>query len=206
MTRLCSRLTTFWFRPIVGPMRSAARAMCLFGIVVLAVAAPASTQPTNTVGQISGVASIPGKGTLAGVTAQLRDLTTKQIVGTIKTNASGQFVFVVDRPGNYIVEIVDDKGLVVGTTAPIVLAPGAMIASTVTVSPSAGGATVGTAGGAVAASSESGQGSAPAAGARAGGVSSNVFMPTLPSVSSAATGSGVAAGTVPSRGTVSPSR
>lgn len=200
------------FRSIVIIVRTSLRAIFLSGIVMIMMANPASAQPSKGVGQISGVVAIPGKGTLAGVTAQLRDLTTKQLVGVVKTNASGQFVFVVDGPGSFIVEILDEKGaVVVGTTSPIVLAPGAMIVSGVAVSPMAGGAAAaagGAAGGAAAGQGEqgTGQGSTGAAGAMAGGVSSNIFMPTLPSVSSAATGSGVAAGTVPSRGTASPSR
>lgn len=175
---------------------------------MMITAGAASSQPA-TVGQISGVAAVPGKGTLAGVTAQLRDLTTKQLVGVVKTNASGQFVFVVDGPGNFIVEILDQEGNVVGTTAPIVLAPGAMIVSAVSVSPTAGGAAA-AAGGAAAAQGEqaTGEGAAGVVGAMAGGGVSNIFVPSLPLVSSTATGSGVAAGTVPSRGrgTASPSR
>lgn len=190
------------------------RATFLTGIVTIVMAGAAAAQLAEPVGQISGVASIPGKGTLAGVTMQIRDLATKQVIGTVKTNASGQFVFVVDHPGGFIVEILDEKGSVVGTTAPIVLTPGAMIVSAVAVSPTVGGAAAAAAGGAAAQGEQGqsqgqgqGQGSTTAAGAMAGGgVSGGIFMPTLPSVSSAATGSGVAAGTVPSRGTASPSR
>jgi hypothetical protein len=169
------------------------------------MAGPASSQQAETVGQISGVAAIPGKGTLAGVTAQLRDLTTKQLVGVVKTNASGQFVFIVDHPGTFVVEILDEKGAVIGTTAPIVLSAGAMIVSGVAVAPTAGGAAA-LAGAAAAGQGESGTAEGAVGAMAGGGVSSNIFMPSLLSVSSAATGSGVAVGAVPSRGTASPSR
>jgi hypothetical protein len=174
-----------------------------------------ATASAQTVGQISGFAAMPAKGTVAGATVQLRDLTTKQVIGTATTNASGQFVFVVDHPGTFIVEILNEQGAVVGTTAPIALAPGAMIVSAVAVSPTGGGASA-AATAAAAAQGEQGQGQgqgnqgtagSTGVGAMAvGGVGSSIFMPTLPSVSAAATGSGVAAGTVPSRGTASPSR
>ena len=194
-------------------MKSVLRAILLSGVVIMFVMTSA-TVSAQTVGQISGVATMPGKGTVAGATVQLRDLTTKQVVGTAKTNASGQFVFIVDHAGTFIVEILNEEGAVVGTTAPIALTPGAMSVSAVSVSPTGGG---GAAAAAAAAASQveqlqvqgegnSGSSTVAAAGAMAGGgVSSGIFMPTLPSVSAAA-GSGVIAGTVPSRGTVSPSR
>src|SRR5688572_5489663 len=91
---------------IVIIVRIVTRVLCLVGFLAVALAAPAA-QSGNAVGQISGTASIPGKGTLAGVTVQLRDLTTKQVVATAKTNASGQFVLFVDRAGSFIVEILD---------------------------------------------------------------------------------------------------
>jgi hypothetical protein len=193
-------------------MTSGLRALFVSELVIILALFSAAAM-AQTVGQISGVATMPSKGTVAGATVQLRDLTTKQVIGTAKTNASGQFVFVVDHPGNFVIEILDEKGNVVGTTAPVVLAPGAMVVSAIAVSPTAGGAAAGAAGAAGAAAAQGeqsqgqGQGSTTAAGAIAGGgVSGNIFMPSLPSVSSAATGSGVAAGTVPSRGTASPSR
>ena len=192
-------------------MTSSLRARFVSEIVIILTLFGAAAA-AQTVGQISGVATMPSKGTVAGATVQLRDLTTKQVIGTTKTNASGQFVFVVDHPGNFVIEILDQKGNVVGTTAPVVLAPGAMVVSAVTLSPTAGGAAA-IAAGAAAAQGEQGQsqgqgqGSTTAAGAMAGGgIAGNIFMPSLPSVSSAATGSGIAAGTVPSRGTASPSR
>lgn len=180
-------------------------ALFVCGIVMTVMAGPASSQQTQTVGQISGVAAIPGEGTLAGVTVQLRDLSTKLVVGIVKTNASGQFVFIIGHPGTFVVEILDDKGAVIGTTAPIVLSVGAMIVSGVAVSPTTGGAAA-LAGGAAAGQADSGTAQGVAGAMAGGGVSSNIFTFTLPLVAAAATGLGVAAGVVPSRGTASPSR
>jgi hypothetical protein len=161
-------------------------------------------------GQISGVASLPGTGTLAKVKVQLRDLKTKQIVGIGTTGADGQFVFVVPGPGDYIVEIVSEEGAIMGTTAPIRLVQGAMVVSAVAVSPTAGGAASALAAGA-ASPAVAGDTTAvpftPAGGAGASGPgASNVFGSSIGAVSSSANAAGAPAGTVPSRGTASPSQ
>ena len=201
-------MTAPTFKPIVMSVSALVRAVLLVLVVIGLSADAARAQRPAVVGQISGITSLPAGGVLANATVQLRDLTTKNIIGTVKANASGQFVFIVDAPGTFIVEILDEQGNVGGTSAPITLRPGAMIVSGVSVTPIAGGAVSAIPGGAVAqGESGQGQGGTQAAGAMAGGVSSSsVFMPTLPSVSAAATGSGVSAGTVPSRGTASPSQ
>jgi hypothetical protein len=206
------RLDMREFRSIVMTVSTHVRVAVLCGIVLMLVGGRAASQQLES-GQVSGAASIPGKGMLAGVTAQLRDLSTKLLIGTVKTNASGQFVFIVDHPGTFIVEILDENGAVVGTTSPIVLSSGAMNIAGVTVSPTVDGAAAAATGAGSAEGAQApgqgegtGRGRSIAVGAMAGGGVSNFFMPSLPSVSSAVTGAGIAAGTVPSRGAASPSR
>src|SRR2546425_2984242 len=57
-------------------------------------------------GTIAGTARGQGGQPLANSTAQLRNLATKQLVGTTTTNAQGAFSFTGLNPGQYMVEIV----------------------------------------------------------------------------------------------------
>jgi hypothetical protein len=158
------------------------------------------------VGRISGVASTAGAGTLAiGVTVQLRDLNTMQVIGTLTTDADGQFVFVGLGPGDYVVEIVDEQGTIAGTTAPITLSRGAMVKSGIALLATAGGAALVIAGVATAPALADDQPGAPASSTGDNGTS-NLFGSSVAAVTFAANGSRQAAGTVPSRGTASPSR
>jgi hypothetical protein len=94
-------------------------------------------------GTISGTATSQGGQSLATMTAQLRNLTTKQLVGTTTTNAQGAFSFTGLNPGQFMVEVVNAQGAIVGTTSAITLSAGAMVATGVAVTATAAGAIAG---------------------------------------------------------------
>jgi hypothetical protein len=146
-------------------------------LVSLGVVRAAQVQ---ALGQISGTVMSQTGEALANMTVQLRDLSTLSLVGTTTTNAAGQFVFVVANPGSFIVEILGARGAVVGVTAPITLAAGAMVATGVTVAATAAGV--------------------------AGGVAGGLFGSTVAVVAATAAGLGVVAGAVVAKDTASSSR
>jgi len=107
-------------------------------------AAPARAgQPAA--GSISGVARSASSEPLANTVIRLRNVETGQLSGTTTTGAAGQFSFTGLNPGTYVVEVLDDDRRVVGTSAAIVLSPGAMVASGLVIQASALGAAAATA-------------------------------------------------------------
>src|SRR5437667_12888856 len=94
-------------------------------------------------GTIAGTARSQGGQSLANMTAQLRNLATKQLVGTTTTNAQGAFSFAGLNPGQFMVEIVNAQGAIVGTTSAITLTTGAMVATGLTVAATTAGAIAG---------------------------------------------------------------
>jgi hypothetical protein len=114
--------------------------------VMMAVAlmcAPASIFAQAPAGAISGTATSQGGQPLANMTAQLRNLATKQLSGTTTTNAQGAFSFTGLNPGQFMVEVVNAQGAIVGTTSAITLSTGAMVATGVAVTATAAGAIAG---------------------------------------------------------------
>jgi len=134
-------------------------------ILALAIAAApinliAAGKLAQNTGQIAGNAVIEGK-PMGNVTVRLRNVDTGQLVGNTTTNAQGAFSFSGLPPGNFVVETVAANGTILGTSATISLAAGAMIAGAVTVSTTAAAAAAAGVGAAA--------GGAGAAGATAGG-------------------------------------
>ena len=76
-------------------------------------------------GRISGVARDASQNPLPNVTARLRNVDTGQLVAETRTSASGEYEFTGLDEANYVVEIVDDDGNIVGTSTTIALAAGA---------------------------------------------------------------------------------
>lgn len=89
-------------------------------------------------GSIQGTARGAQQQTLANHTVQIRNVQTGQLAGTGTTNGAGEFMVSGLQPGNYVVEIVNAAGEIVGTSAPISVAVGTV--ATVTVTASAAGA------------------------------------------------------------------
>ncbi len=85
-------------------------------------------------GSIQGVAHDAQRQILANHTVQVRNVQTGQLVGTGTTNQAGSFSFAGLQPGNYVVEIINAAGQIVGATAPIPVAAGTVAAVTVTAS------------------------------------------------------------------------
>lgn len=148
-------------------------------------AAARAGRVAQQLGTLSGIARDALRQPIARTTAQLRDLTTGQLVNTTQTAADGAFSFTGLPAGNYAVEIVDAAGRIIGTSASISVAAGGTV-SGVIVSASAAGA-LGTA--------------AAAGAAAAGGFSTAVVITTI-----AVAGGIAGAVAIARRGPASPSR
>ena len=96
-----------------------------------------------TAAYAQGTGSISGN-TVSAVKVQLRNVDTGQLVGSTQSAADGSFSFSGLNAGNYVVEIVDASGKVIGTSASMSLAAGGVI-SGVTVAASSSGAVAGAA-------------------------------------------------------------
>jgi hypothetical protein len=100
--------------------------------LVLAMAAPASgvlaagAGQTQGVGSISGVAHAGSK-VAANTTVRLRGLANGQLAETATTNTLGQFTFTGLNPGNYVIEVVNAAGDIIGTSATVSVAAGAAV-------------------------------------------------------------------------------
>jgi len=127
------------------------------------IAAGRAMQPG---GVISGIASVDGK-PLANVTVRLRNVDNGQLVGTTTSTPQGKFSFTGIGAGTFVIETVAANGTILGTSAAVSLAAGAMGATDVAVLTSATAlAAAGGIGGAAAAGAAAG---AAGAGAATGG-------------------------------------
>lgn len=120
-------------------MRKILSAVTCLALVVSAIpAAAARVAPRqDQTGGVQGVARNAQQQTLANHTVQIRNIQTGQLTASGTTNSLGQFTFAGLNPGNYIVEIVNAAGNIIGT-APVAVAAGTV--ATVTVSATAIGA------------------------------------------------------------------
>jgi carboxypeptidase family protein len=82
-------------------------------------------------GTINGTAQNAQGQNLASYTVRVRNLTTAQISASTTSGAAGQFSFVGLDPASYVVEIVDQAGNIIGTSAAITVAAGATVTITV---------------------------------------------------------------------------
>jgi carboxypeptidase family protein len=94
-----------------------------------AFAAVAAAQGTAT---LSGTARSSSGQPIRDCSVQLRDVLTGQLVGTTSCNREGAFMFTGLNPGNYVVEVVNTQGVVIGTSAVSAVAAGATVTMTVT--------------------------------------------------------------------------
>jgi hypothetical protein len=156
--------------------------LALSGILLSASMPPlamASAQ-APAAGQISGTARSSAGKSLANHTARVRDVQSSNIVGTATTNAAGEFSIAGLQPGQYVVEIVNAAGEVVGATSPVSLTAGAMVVSGVSATATA------------------------AAAAAVGGI--GAFFTSMPVILGAAVASGITAGAIATRDPASPAR
>jgi hypothetical protein len=121
-------------------------AIVLSSTVMLQVTPLTAAAQAPVTGIINGTAQTAAGQTLPNFTVQLRNLQTGQLAGTTTSNAAGSFSFVSLNPGNYIIEIVNEAGAIVGSSAPIGVAAGSAIAVTVTATAAAAIAAAGATG------------------------------------------------------------
>jgi len=91
-------------------------------LIVLGVALGASA--AQGTGKISGTARDAQGQALPNAKLQLRNVDTGQIVATGRSKPDGGYEFAGLAPGNYVVEIVDDSGRVLGLSVATALAAG----------------------------------------------------------------------------------
>ena len=127
-------------------MRRLSAVVLSVAMIVAAIPAPAAAAArAQQPGGIQGIARDAQQQPLGNVTVQIRNVATGQLSATGTTNAAGQFVFSGLTPGNYVVEVVNAAGQIIGTSAPLTVAAGAI--ATVTVTASAAAAAAAAAGG-----------------------------------------------------------
>jgi hypothetical protein len=112
--------------------------------VVLAVSGSTSVLAQQG-GAVTGVAQSADKAPLSNFRVHVRNANTGELAGSTTSNQAGQFSFSSLQPGNYVIEIVDAAGKVVGLSPSISVAAGATV--TVTVGATAAGALAAGAGG-----------------------------------------------------------
>jgi hypothetical protein len=101
-------------------------------------AARAGAQAPVATGTINGTATSSAGQTLPNFTVQVRNLQTGELAGTTTSNAAGNFSFAGLNPADYVIEVVNQAGAIVGTSSAISVAAGATI--TVAVSATAAAA------------------------------------------------------------------
>ena len=88
-------------------------------------------QAPMATGAINGTAQSSTGQMLSNFTVHARNLQTGQLAGTTTSNAAGSFSFAGLSPANYIVEVVNPAGVIVGSSASIAVAAGASVSVTV---------------------------------------------------------------------------
>jgi hypothetical protein len=159
----------------------------VIGLAMLAEVPAGAAGQVQPGGSLSGTATSSSGQTLANMTVQLRNLATGQLVGTTTSSATGAFSFTGLPPGRFAVEVVNQAGQVIGTSAAITVAAGTAVT----------GVTVG----ATAASLAAGAGAA--AGMAAAGSGAGVSMAAIVTTVAATAG---LVGAVAVGSDVSPSR
>jgi hypothetical protein len=105
-----------------------------------AFAIAAAAQGTAT---LSGTARTSSGQPVANGTARLRSVRTGHLVGSATSDSAGSFTFTGLDAGNYVVEIVNAQGIVIGTSAVTELATGATVTMSVTAATAAAATTGG---------------------------------------------------------------
>jgi len=149
-------------RRLVAIALSSTLALQAAPLMAAALGARAAQAPAT--GAINGTAQSSTGQLLRNYTVQLRNLERGQIAGSTTSNAAGGFSFAGLSPANYMIEVVNSSGAIVGSSASI----GVTAGSTTTVAVSA-------AAGAVAGTTAAAAGT----GAAAGGMSTAAIVTTV---------------------------
>ncbi len=99
--------------------------------VVPLFAGPAPRRQPQTTGTVNGTAQDAQGQNLANYRVQIRNADTGRLSASTTTGARGQFSFVGLDPANYVVEIVDPAGNIIGTSAALNVVAGATLSVTV---------------------------------------------------------------------------
>jgi uncharacterized protein (DUF2141 family) len=92
------------------------------------------TAQSDGAGSVAGTSRDEKGSTVAHVKVSLRDLGTGKLTGTTTSDENGQFSFCGLKPGTYAIELVNDAGQLMGTSAAIAVTEGATVTgATVTV-------------------------------------------------------------------------
>lgn len=118
-----------------------------FAVVLAGFLAVAGSAPVFAQGQgaLNGVAQSADKAPLPNFRVHVRNANTGELAGSTTSNQAGQFSFGGLEPGNYVIEIVDATGKVVGLSPSLAVAAGSTV--TVTVGATAAGALASASGG-----------------------------------------------------------
>ena len=119
-------------------------AIVSLGVPTTAFAAAPQAKVVN--GQVAGTARSAAGTPIANTTVRLRNTGNGEVVVTSKTTASGEYTFKGDPAGNYVVELVDNNGVVIATSMPVSLATGSMSVTGVALTTAAGKAGIGAVG------------------------------------------------------------
>jgi hypothetical protein len=106
-------------------------AIALASLLMLANA-PQIFAAAKATGALTGVARTTAGQPLADHSVRVRDVRTGDVVATSRTGANGAFVVAALEPGNYVVEIVDVAGRIVGVSTIAAVAEGRTATLTVT--------------------------------------------------------------------------
>lgn len=112
--------------------------------LAIVFAAVASGTPTliaqPQTGTVTGTAADPSKNALANHTVRLRNVANGQITSTTTSAANGTFTFAGVSPGNFVIEVVNAAGNIVGTSSAVAVTAGTVATVTVTATALAGAA------------------------------------------------------------------
>src|SRR4051812_2348183 len=97
-------------------------AMAVLGAPLSAAAAVKA--PAQQGGTLKGTAQGADKAPLPNYTVQVRNVANGQIAGSTTSTAAGSFSFEGLQAGNYVIEIVDPAGKVVGLSSSVAVAAG----------------------------------------------------------------------------------
>ena len=107
------------------------QAVPLMAAPVMSEARGGGVQTAVATGAINGTVQSSAGQTLPNYTVQVRNLKTGQLAGTTTSNAAGSFSFAGLSPADYVVEVVNEAGAIVGSSAAVTLAAGATVTVTV---------------------------------------------------------------------------
>jgi hypothetical protein len=76
---------------------------------------------------LSGIVTTPNGEPLRNTVVRARNLLTNGIEASTRTGEKGEYAILNLQPGNYVLELVDDGGAIIGTSAFVAATAGAMV-------------------------------------------------------------------------------